>query len=114
MVGRCLQVEDYDFSLHYHLGKDNVVIDALRRKTQGVMASLWVCRWKMLSTISDFDFSVAEVGERLALCNLVVRPTVLQWIIDAPLLDYELAEVVRRLSSGESINGWKMSEAGGL
>ena len=42
-------LEDYDFSLHYHPGKANVVADALSRKTQGLMASVWVCRWKMLS-----------------------------------------------------------------
>ena len=99
-------LEDYDFSLHYHPGKANVVADALSRKTHGVMASVWVCRWKMLSSVSEFDLSVREVGVRLALCNLVVRPTLLQWVIDAQLLDAELVEVVSRLNSGETIDGW--------
>ena len=26
-------LEDYDFALHYHLGKANVVVDALNRKS---------------------------------------------------------------------------------
>ena len=30
----------YDFTLHYHLGKANVVADALSRKSQGVLASI--------------------------------------------------------------------------
>ena len=79
-----------------------MVADALSRKTQGVMASLWVCRWKMLSMTSEFDLHVAEVGERLALCNLVARPMMLQRVIDAQLLDPELANVMRRLSSGRA------------
>ena len=83
--------KDYDFLLHYHPAKVNVVVDALSRKTQGLMASLWVCKWKMLSMVSDFDLSVAEVGERLALCNLAAKPTLLQWVIDAQLLDAEQA-----------------------
>ena len=29
-------LEDYDFTLHYHSGKANVVADALSRKSQGV------------------------------------------------------------------------------
>ena len=33
-------IEDYDFSLHDHPGKANVVADALSRKSQGVLASI--------------------------------------------------------------------------
>ena len=32
--------EDYDFTLHYHLGKANVVVDAHSRKSRGVLASV--------------------------------------------------------------------------
>ena len=30
--------EDYDFTLHYHPSKENVVVDALIQKSQGVLA----------------------------------------------------------------------------
>ena len=33
-------LEDYDFTLHYHPGKENVVADALSRKSQGALASI--------------------------------------------------------------------------
>ena len=34
-------LEDYDFTLHYHLGKENVVADALSRKSgRGVLARI--------------------------------------------------------------------------
>ena len=33
-------LEDYDFILHYHLGKANVVADALSQKSRGVLASI--------------------------------------------------------------------------
>ena len=33
-------LEDYDFTLHYHLSKENVVVDAISRKSQGVLASV--------------------------------------------------------------------------
>ena len=32
-------LEDYEFTFHYHPGKVNVVVDALRRKSWGVLAS---------------------------------------------------------------------------
>ena len=33
-------LEDYDFTLHYHPGKANVVVGALSRKSWGVLASV--------------------------------------------------------------------------
>ena len=35
-------LEDYDFTLNYHPGKANVVVDALIRKSRGVLASVWL------------------------------------------------------------------------
>ena len=33
-------LEGYDFTLHYHLSKANVVVDALNQKSRGVLASV--------------------------------------------------------------------------
>ena len=33
-------LEDYDFTLHYHPGKANIVVDALSQKSRGVLASV--------------------------------------------------------------------------
>ena len=38
-------LEDYDFNLHYHPGKANVVVDALSRKSWGVLASVASREW---------------------------------------------------------------------
>ena len=47
-------LEDYDFTLHYHLGKANVVADALSRKILGVLASVVSREWQMLETVGQF------------------------------------------------------------
>ena len=44
-------LEDYAFTLHYHLGKANVVVDALSRKSQGALASIASREWRMLETM---------------------------------------------------------------
>ena len=36
---------DYDFTLHYHSGKANVVVDALSRKSRGVLVSVAFQEW---------------------------------------------------------------------
>ena len=47
-------LEDYDFTLHYHLGKANVVADVLSRNSQGVLASIASREWRMLETVGQF------------------------------------------------------------
>ena len=47
-------LEDYDFTLHYHPGKANVVVDALIRKSWGVLASIASWEWRMLETMGQF------------------------------------------------------------
>ena len=47
-------LEDYDFTLHYHPSKANVVVDALSRKSRGVLASVASWEWKMLEILGQF------------------------------------------------------------
>ena len=47
-------LEDYDFTLHYHPGKANVVVDALSRKSLGVLASVASWELQMLETVGQF------------------------------------------------------------
>ena len=47
-------LEDYNFTLHYHPGKANVVDDAFSRKSQGVLAIIASREWRMLKTMGQF------------------------------------------------------------
>ena len=46
-------LEDYDFTLHYHPGKANVVADALSQKSRGVLANVASREWHMLETMGQ-------------------------------------------------------------
>ena len=47
-------LEDYDFTLHYHPSKANVVVDALGRKSRRVLASIASWEWQMLDIVGQF------------------------------------------------------------
>ena len=53
-------LEDYDFTLHYHPDKANVVADALNRKSRGVLASVASREWQMLETIGQFRLRYSD------------------------------------------------------
>ena len=53
-------LEDYDFTLHYHLGKANVVPDALNRKSRGALTSVASQEWRMLETVGQFGLQYRE------------------------------------------------------
>ena len=58
-------LEAYDFTLHYHLGKANVVVDALSRKSRGVLDSVASREWQMLETVDSLDcITVIRLRER--------------------------------------------------
>ena len=58
-------LEDYDFTLNYHLGKENVVIDALSRKSWGEL-NVSIGEWKLKEALGDFDLWIGEDGSRHA------------------------------------------------
>ena len=53
-------LEDYDFTLHYHPGKVNVVADVLSRKSRGVLASIASREWRMLDIVGQFELQHNE------------------------------------------------------
>ena len=53
-------LEDYDFTLHYHPDKANVVVDALSRKSRGILASVASREWQMLEVVGQFGLQYSD------------------------------------------------------
>ena len=53
-------LEDYDFTLHYHPSKANVVADTLNRKSQGVLANVASREWQMLEIVGQFGLQYSD------------------------------------------------------
>ena len=56
-------LEDYDFTLHYHPGKANVVADSPNRKSRGALASIASREWRMLETVGQFELQYNEQAQ---------------------------------------------------
>ena len=75
-------LEDYDFTLHYHPSKANVVADALSRKSRGALASIDSREWQMLETVGQFGLQYSEQTQG-TLESLVATPSLLSRVIES-------------------------------
>ena len=75
-------LEDYDFTLHYHHGKANVVAYALSRKSQGILASVASREWQMLETVGQFELQYSDQAQEV-LGSLVHTPSLLSKVIES-------------------------------
>ena len=69
--------EDYDFDLHYHFGKADVVLDALSRKNYGQLSSLWFREFEMYVVIEDFELCFGWEGQGPCLYSISARPMII-------------------------------------
>ena len=92
-------LENYDFTLHYHLGKSNVVADALSQKSQGVLASVASQQWQMLETMGQFRLQYRDQAQS-TLGSLVATPSLLSRVIMSKGKDAEISFIRDRGQSG--------------
>ena len=85
-------LEDYDFTLHYHPDKANVVADALSRKSRGVLASVVSREWQMLETVGLFGLHYNDQAQG-ALGSLVPTPSLLSRVIESQGQDVEIVSI---------------------
>ena len=98
-------LEDYDFTLHYHPGKANVVADALNRKSRGVLASIASREWRMLETVGQFGLQYSEHAQG-TLGSLVVTLSLLNRVIESKGQDAEIVSIRDQVQSGTGDEGW--------
>jgi len=94
-------LKDYDFELLYHLGKANVVTDALTRKTVHI-AHLMIKEVELLEKFRDMKLQV-ELGSKFNGCStLTISSDFLDLVRERQLLDASLNRVREQLGSDEA------------
>ena len=106
-------LEDYDFTLHYHPSKANVVDDALSRKSLGALASIASRDWRMLETVGQFGLQYSEQTQG-TLGILVATPSLLSRVIESQWQDAEIASIRDQVQSDTGDEGWTIHTNGSL
>ena len=73
-------LEDYDFTLHYHPSKANVVANALSQESRGMLTSVASQEWKMLKAMGQFKLHYRDQDQG-TLGSLEAMPSLLSKVI---------------------------------
>ena len=106
-------LEDYDFTLHYHPRKANVVADALSRKSLGALASIASREWRMLEAVGQFRLQYREQSQG-TLGILVATPSLLSRVIESQGQDTEIVSIRDQVKSGTGDEGWTVHTDGSI
>jgi hypothetical protein len=66
-------IKDYDCKINYHPGKDNVVADALSRKSMVELAALGISQPQLIKEFAGMGFEVVGEGTLAYLASLTVQ-----------------------------------------
>ena len=97
-------LEDYDFTLHYHPSKENVVANALSQKSRGVLPSVASWEWQMLEIVGQFRLLYNDQAQG-TLGSLMATPSLLSRVIKFQGQDAKIVSIRDRVQSGTGDEG---------
>jgi hypothetical protein len=101
-------INDYDFEVHYHPGKANVVADALSRKSYANEVQVMPMSSELCAECEHLN-----LGFTTNAVELVLEPTLEQEMRKGQMKDEKLREIAGNIAKGKS-PGFHMDEQGTL
>ena len=80
-------LKDYDVDFQYHLGKANVVADALSRRPYPALNCVMALTKDLCEAFHKLEINVLTRGNKPVLCTLEVQPTLVEEIRAAQATD---------------------------
>jgi hypothetical protein len=101
-------IKDYDLDIQYHPGKENVVADALSRKSQTNMLIGHLLPQELYWEMAQLNLGIIALSETL---TLEIEPTLEQDIRKGQLTDEKIAEYKRLIKLGK-VSDFREDEQG--
>ena len=95
-------LKDYNYTIEYHLGKANVMADALSQKSTGNLHYVRVTKMPMLVKLRKLNVELNVNTPDCILATLKVRPLLMERIAQAQQTDKEVSQWTEDIKSGKN------------
>ena len=106
-------LKDYNLTISYHLGKANVVADALSRKNHGNLAILITSQQAIIEDMRRMEIRVRKHNSKALLANFRIQPTWIERIKVTQLNDPVLQKIQANLEV-DATSSFRIHEDGSL
>ena len=93
-------MKDYDYTIEYHLGKENTVTDALSRKTRSNVSSLQISSLLSLIELRAMNVDLNIETIRALFCILKIQPILKEGIQEEQPLDLKFVDIIEKVKHG--------------
>ena len=94
-------IKDYELIIEYHLGRANVVTDALSRKSSTNLVHIRTVYVPMLMDMRTLGLNLSYDGQGALLASFVVRPSLVDQIKGKQMQDENLVKEIYKITNGE-------------
>jgi hypothetical protein len=94
-------IKDYDLEVHYHLGKVNVVADALSRKDRCNCLTMKSMDHSLCHELERLNIEIVQQGQ---FTNVTIESTIQDQIISAQRKNPGITYIKEKVSSGQQID----------
>lgn len=94
-------MKDYDVIINYHLGKANIVADALSRKTACNMATLLTEQSDLLKDLEQLEVEIKCHVPEISLQAIQIKPTLQEEILQKQITDKRMQTIRKDVENGK-------------
>ena len=105
-------IKDYELIIEYHLGKENVVANALSRKSSTTLVYIRTTYVPLLLDMKALRINLDNDNSRVLLANFVVRPSLVEQIRGNQMQDEKLVKEVQKIMNEEISENFSITQDG--
>ena len=103
-------IKDYDLVIDYHLGKANIVMNALSQKSSETLAHIRTTYVPLLLDMKTLGISLDYDSYGALLASFVVRPTLIDQIRGKQMQDNDLVREVQKIMNEEIRENFRITQ----
>ena len=96
-------IKDYNCLINYHLGKANVVANALSRKSSGFSNALLTIQKEIINDLERMGIEIVIGDSQVFMASLTIQPTLIEKINSSQVDDAQIVKIIGEVQHGKRL-----------